>query len=259
MLITQIRHDWPEKSGFLITRPKGHKIYTFLHFTTAIQLKINNEIIDARPGACVFFEPNIPQWFHSNTDMVHNWFHANICIKDLLNEFDIPRNVLLYPENPAFISDIFRMIELEYFSQKPNKEKLIEAYVKEFLIKFSRAIKGDMINVVLSRNLKEKMRSARQYILSKPDQCWMVADMAKLVSMSPSRFHVVYKTLFATSPMRDLINAKVDYAKSLLLSDENKTLVEISEKLGYNDQYHFIRQFKAVTGKTPGAYRKSKR
>ena len=30
----------------------------------------------------------------------------------------------------------------------------------------------------------------------------------------------------------------------------------LAEELGYNDQYHFIRQFKARTGLTPGLYRK---
>ncbi len=59
--------------------------------------------------------------------------------------------------------------------------------------------------------------------------------------------------------MQDLIDAKIGYAKSLLLSNDQLPLPDVAEKLGYNDQYHFIRQFKAVAGTTPGAYRKAKR
>ena len=83
--------------------------------------------------------------------------------------------------------------------------------------------------------------------------------MAEMASLSPSRFHAVYKALYGTSPLQDMIEAKINYACSLLLTNESLTLPAIAELLGYNDQYHFIRQFKAVTGQTPGAYRKSQR
>ena len=45
-------------------------------------------------------------------------------------------------------------------------------------------------------------------------------------------------------------------AKSLLLSDKRYPLPQVAEMLGYNDQYHFIRQFRTETGMTPGDYRR---
>ena len=55
-----------------------------------------------------------------------------------------------------------------------------------------------------------------------------------------------------------MIRGKMDHAKSLLLMDEYIPLATIAERLGYSSQYHFIRQFKQITGMTPGAYRKNK-
>ena len=49
---------------------------------------------------------------------------------------------------------------------------------------------------------------------------------------------------------------KIEYAKSLLLSNKRYSLPQVAEMLGYNDQYHFIRQFKTHTGVTPKEYRK---
>ena len=49
---------------------------------------------------------------------------------------------------------------------------------------------------------------------------------------------------------------KIEYAKSLLLQQPDLPLSAVAEKLGYHDQFHFIRQFKSVTGMTPGEYRK---
>lgn len=259
MFVSGVRHDWPEKAGFCISRPEGLTEYTFLHFTTAVQLKIGNKTIHSRPGACIFYAPSVPQWFYSPQDMIHNWIHTDISLSTLLEQYEIPQNRLLYPSNTAFISEIFRKIEMEFFSDNPHKEALIESYIKEFIIKFSRALQSNTPPTVVNRKDRDKLRAVRQKVLSQPEKKWTIAEMAALASLSPSRFHAVYKSLFGTSPLQDVIEAKIGYAGSLLLSDEQLTLLAVAEKLGYTDQYHFIRQFKAVTGETPGCYRKTRR
>ena len=120
-------------------------------------------------------------------------------------------------------------------------------------------MQNDNSVAVIRRKEREKLGQVRQTVLSNPEKRWTVAEMATLASLSPSRFHAVYKSIFGTYPLKDLIEAKIRYAGSLLLSDESLILPQVSEMLGYNDQYHFIRQFKAVTGLTPGQYRKEKR
>lgn len=258
-MITKIRHDWPEKAGFFISRPNGAKDYTFLHFITSVQINLGVKTVTTTPGACIFYKPSTPQWFYSENDMVHNWMHCTGELGDLLHEYKIPCDELLYPDNTSYISDIFYKLEAEHSSENQDKEKLMNSYLNEFLIMLSRSIHGNPTAEQIDRGLQAKMRSARQFVLSHPERDWTVAEMATIASLSASRFHAVYKTMFASSPMRDLISARIDYAKSLLLSDGEKSVSQIAEKSGYNDQYHFIRQFKAVIGKTPGAYRKNKR
>lgn len=259
MLLNSIRHDWPEKAGFLISRPDGISRYTFLHFSTAVQFRFGDQTVEASPGACIFFAPNIPQWFQSPQPLIHNWMHTGSELHRLLEHFGIPENRLLYPGDTAFISEIFRKIEVEYFSDNPHREELIDGLITEFLIRFSRSLHANAPAPVIPRGTRDKLRAARQQILSQPERKWSVAEMASLTSLSPSRFHAVYKALFGTSPLQDVIEAKIRYAKSLLLSDELLTLPEVAEKLGYQNHYHFIRQFKAVTGQPPGAYRKANR
>ena len=259
MLLHSVRHDWPEKAGFLISRPQGLGNYTFLHFSTPVQFRIHGELVQARPGACIFYTPGTPQWFHSPQEVIHNWLHAEPDLGDLLQKLQIPQNTLLYPADTKFISEIFRELEVEHFSDSPFKAELTDGYILEFLIKFSRALQADAPAAAIPRKARERLRAVRREILSQPEKRWTVAEMAQLASLSPSRFHAVYKSVFATSPMQDLIDAKIGYAKSLLLSDDQLPLPEVAEKLGYNDQYHFIRQFKTVTGVTPGAYRKANR
>lgn len=259
MEIIAIRHDWPEKAGFTISRPHGREDYTFLHFMRSVEISVGGKRITARPGACIFYAPGTPQWFKSENDMIHNWVHLDPSLRSILAHYAIPEDELLYPHSTAFISDIFRSAEAEYFSDDCFKAEMLEAYMQEFLIRFSRAIREEPYAPSVGRREREKMQALRQTILSSPENKWTVPEMAALASLSPSRFHAVYKAVFGTSPMRDVIEARIRYAQSLLLSDGSASVAWIAETLGYADQYHFIRQFKTVTGETPGAYRKSRR
>ena len=256
MMISGIRHDWPEKATFFISRPEGLSEYTFLHFTTAVDFRIGEQLIHAHPGACIFYSPFTPQWFQSSQDVIHNWMHTDGSLAYLLERYNIPQNQLLYPTRTAFISELFQKMEMEFFSDNPFRQELIENYMKEFIIRFARALQTDTPTLTPGRRDREKMQAIRKHILSHPEQKWTVAQMAALASLSPSRFHAVYKSVFGTSPLQDVIDAKISYAKSLLLSDEQLTLPAVAEQLGYNDQYHFIRHVRMETGMTPGAFRK---
>ncbi len=258
MRILKVRHDWPEKAGFRIARPQGYPGYTFLHFLTPVEFEFKGKKVPARPGACIFYTPGEPQFFCARKDIIHNWIHTDEAIAPWLKEYDIPVNRVLYPKNAYFLSGLFQKIETEFYSYYPHKDTLLQGYMQEFLVGFSRALQG-VQSAKIQRDDRIKFRALRQKILSSPEDNWTVAKMATEVSLSPSRFHAVYKSLFGTSPMQDLIHAKIDYAKSLLLAKEQLTLPAVAEQLGYNDQYHFIRQFKAVTGQSPGAYRKGGR
>lgn len=258
MQVHSIRHDWPEKAGFLISRPKGLSEYTFLHFKNPIHLQIGKNTVITKPGACIFYKPDTPQWFYSDEDIVHNWAHFYPGFSELLQRYGVPEDTVLYPGDCSFISDLFRMLEQEYFSESAHREALMEHLTEEFLIRFSRALRSDQTAPLSDRQEKLELRRVRLEILSSPEEKWTVPKMAERMHLSPSRFHVVYKLLFGTSPMQDVIEARITRAKSLLLSDREMNMMKMAEKLGYNDQYHFIRQFKHHTGETPGSYRKKR-
>ena len=257
MQIYSIRHDWPEKAGFLISRPQGHRLYTFLHFQQPIQIMTGRSVITARPGACIFYKPGTPQWFHSETDIVHNWAHFTGDLSSKLEAYQIPQDTLLYPRDCSFISDLFRLLELEHFSENLHKEALMEHLTEEFLLRFARGLSGTQVAPPSNYREKAQLRNIRQQILSSPETKWTVAQMAEQLHLSVSRFHAVYKGHFGTSPMHDLIDARIARAKTLLLTGRELDMVQLAEQLGYNDQYHFIRQFKSHTGQTPGAYRRN--
>lgn len=81
--------------------------------------------------------------------------------------------------------------------------------------------------------------------------------MAARIPLSESRFYTVYKSFYGTSPMEDLIRARIDSAKNALLFTD-RTISSIAESLGYNNLTHFIRQFRSFTGMSPSGYRRNR-
>lgn len=190
-------------------------------------------------------------------DTTMHWMHNFREIAPLLEKYNIPLNQVFYPSNPSFVADFFRKTRKEFCESEDFWEELLDGYVQELLIKLSRSL-ADPVKSELGSVEQKKLQDLRWEIHSHPEKKWTVEEMAKSVNLSASRFHAVYKALFGISPIRDVINTKIDYAKTVLIMDEQADLMAVAERLGYKNQYHFIRQFKSVTGMTPGAFRKQK-
>ena len=138
------------------------------------------------------------------------------------------------------------------------RRQRLQCQTEEFLLRLSRALKEDTTTFV-SRTESKRLLAVRNHILSHTERQWTVKDMAQLLPLSASRFHAVYKSQFGTSPMKDLQEARVIKAKALLLAERDWPLGRVAESTGYSDSYQFIRQFKQLTGLTPGAWRKKNR
>lgn len=255
MYVFRVQYNWQQKAG---SGPMGAvpSYYNLFYFPTPVDI-INGEMtIRTKPNACVLSAPGYYRGFCFSEDTTMHWFHAEKEIKELIDQYQVPLNCVFYPENPGFVAELFRKIQKEFYQSNPYREELIDGYTRELLIKLSRSIHGSVSGHSISSNEQKKLQQLRLEMLSHPDRVWTVEEMAHTVSLSPSRFHAVYKQLFGSSPMKDVIDAKVELAKTLLLMEEDLTLRDVTERLGYKNQQHFIRQFKAATGLTPGAYKK---
>lgn len=254
MLIHMAQHEWLQKAGSAIAGGCAH--YNLFHFPTPIELHRNGEVIVTRPNACVFSSPMAMRGFYFTEDTTMNWIHAYKDIEPLLEKYEIPLDCVFYPSSTGFIPELIQKMMQERFLDDAHKNEMLDSYAVELLIKLSRAVHSEQ-SAGVSKAVQKKMRAVRWSVLANPEKNWTVEQMAQRAFLSPSRFHAVYKAAFGTSPHNDLLNARIDRAKTLLLLDDTPTVAEVAESLGYKNEYHFIRKFKTVTGMTPGAYRKN--
>ena len=80
-------------------------------------------------------------------------------------------------------------------------------------------------------------------------------EFAKTLNMSKSNAIRLYKKQYGITPYEDLINLKIEAAKTLL-TDTSLAIKEISEKLCIYDEHYFSTLFLSRTGVRPGIYRK---
>ena len=258
MRIIRVQYMWRREPGFRIQQ-KTLGYYGVFHFIDPVELHMDGQVLHTRPNTVLITPPNAQRDFRFPDGARVNWIHASLSSLELLERYDVPIGMPFCVTEPDAVREIFRKLRIEYLSDGAFSEELQVTYFRELMIKLSRSAASAQMPASISGKTREQIVAQRIRMLSHPEQDWSVEQLASNVGLSKSRFHVVYKSIFGTSPIQELIFARTDMAKTLLVDDTRYTLAVIAEKLGYKNQYDFARQFKKSTGLTPGQYRTQNR
>lgn len=251
--LTMLRHAYPEPS-ICINRKNGHKDYTLLHFLKSVQILYDGNMITTEPHAVIIFRPGTRQYFTSKLPIVHDWIHFRGDVEGMIKTEIMELDKLYYPSRTEFITELTKELETEFYSERQGRERMIELKFEELLLKLERAVSGDT-EPKFDIETTEKFRYLRGKMFASLQEKWSVERMADEVGFSKSRFNSIYKSIYGITPTADLIEARLNSAKNMLLFGTKK-IEEIADRLGYGNTTHFIRQFKKETGVSPGEYRK---
>lgn len=112
---------------------------------------------------------------------------------------------------------------------------------------------------IFELNRKEKPQSLnwiRSYFYFNLSGSISLEDMASRAHLSPSRFSVLFKEQFHTTPYQYLQLMRIRHAQDLL-TNSVYSIQEIGEYCGFANIHHFSNAFKKRTGQSPGSYRKT--
>lgn len=255
LTVTAVRHAWPEPAGFKILRPQGHEDFTFLHFLNEVRLTLFGKEQVMPAGSVILYNEGTPQYFESLLPLSHDWIHFRGDLSALLERSGLEADRVYSVEGGAFITAIVKEIETEFFRGGERTEELMDLKLQELFLRLGRAVNGrepqsaDLAAV-------QKFKKLRLRVFSSLEERWTVARMAAEVGYSPSRFNAIYHQIYGIAPTADLIEARVERAKNLLLL-EDLSVEKIGQWLGYQNTTHFIRQFKSRVGVSPSVYRKN--
>jgi AraC-like DNA-binding protein len=96
------------------------------------------------------------------------------------------------------------------------------------------------------------LESARQFLDSEKTRVVRSAELEALTGLSRFDLARQFRLMFGTSPYRYLLMRRLDVARARLA--RRRPLVELALDVGFSDQAHFTRLFKAAYGLTPSRY-----
>lgn len=92
------------------------------------------------------------------------------------------------------------------------------------------------------------------YMSEHLNQPLKISALAAQAGLSPAHFAVLFKEQAGSTP-RDYLHLLRMHRACELLAQPTLSLKEIAAQLGYQDQFHFSRKFKAYSGLPPSQYR----
>jgi AraC family transcriptional regulator of arabinose operon len=250
--VIRTKHCGYEPSDFSISRPAGNPDYLFLHFQTPVCFTLRGETMHLDEGSCILLSPATPHaFFPVGGDLVHDWMHFLPSDPERFRALGLPLDCIFTPSETGFITSLIKRCELEYIDRDEHYADMLSSLVNELMIRLVRDLSTSH-----HTPHNDAVHRLRHDVYRDPHRFTTTEDMARALGLSRSRFAVVYRELIGVPPKADLISARISKA-SYLLSLGTRSLAEISEICGYQSVYHFIRQFRSVTGVTPGRYRKN--
>lgn len=194
---------------------------------------------------------------------------------DLLNRTQLGRNISRYEffdytSNEALhLSvpeiDIFRGVlnminqELQHSIDKHSRELIVSniELLLNYCLRFydRQFITREEIN---HATVKKFVAMLDHYMANQAHQQGLptVAYFADKCCYSPKYFGELVKTETGRTA-KDFINDRLLRTAMQLLSDDTLSIAQVSHQLGFEYPQHFVRFFKAKTGKTPSEYRKT--
>jgi AraC-type DNA-binding domain-containing proteins len=258
MHITNIGYNHSHDADFNINRPNGSGDYLLLLLKTPAIFTFDDSDIVSAPDSFILYSENTPQFYRAyGSQFLNDWFHFKLQKEDkaLFNKLEIPQNQIIHLGDLNDLSIMINNLCYETYTSNRYKSEIIELYLRLFFIKLSNKI-HDYKNQITNAHYN-KMSIIRAKIYNQPYNHWNIEGLSHELNMSKSCFQHLYKDFFGVSAITDVILSRVEHAK-YLLSSTDISVKKISEMCGYNNEIHFMRQFKKQIKLTPSEYRENK-
>lgn len=256
MRINNIGYNHVHDADFKIQRPLGSGDNLLLLIKTPAVFTLNGADVVTERNSFMLYRKNTPQFYRAyGAQFSNDWFHFDLSEDELsfIGSLDIPFDTVEPLGDINDLSFIIKSMCFERYSANRYKTESIQLYMKLFFLKLSEKL--HVINANNPNSYYDKLSIIRTNIYNMPYYDWNIEGMAHQLAMSKSYFSHIYKEIFGTSVMNDVIQSRIEHAK-YLLSTTDISILQISEMCGYRCSSHFMRQFKLRAEITPSEYRK---
>lgn len=254
MEILACGYNFIHDKDFKLVRPNGMNNYLFIIIRSNAIVEVLGKPVNVAPNSIILIRKGVAHSIFADREpYINDWIEFSL---------DKQQEEMLYAENMVtdlffctpdvfFCSDIINLMQREWLGQGKYKDNNMKAFLKILFNKYYEISH----NPSLDKLYYSEIHKIREQIYDSPMSNFTVQTLADEIHLSKSYFHRLYKEYFHTQPISDLILAKIEYAKQLLATTYH-SVSDIATLLGYPSDAQFIKQFKKISGITPGKYRK---
>ncbi len=240
--------------------PNGYDKYLLLLIKTKSFFEIDHTVIDMPPNTVMIYRPNTYIHYgckkpHYNDDWIQ--FQIQNDDSDLLERLKLPINYPFVLPYIGTLTEYSKLLVQEKLSEHTHRQEVMESLMRTLLCSISDLLYSGS-NTNINHRYYHSMNSLRIEILNAPYKKWNIPELASELYISVSHFQHLYKQFFGSTCIKDIIEARIKYAKLYLCTSE-MSISSLALFCGYDNELHFMRQFKKLTGMTPSQYRESHR
>ncbi len=257
MNIVSIGYNSAYGRDYSVRRAASGEVWTLILMKSRARFRVNDMWLHTAPGTAVLFDGKTAAEYSADGEiLVCDW----ICFEvsgdlEFIESLELVRNVPVQIPDAEFADSLVRNIDSEFYSQRSRRLKMLDSLMRMLLVKVSENAESDSKVMQTADPHYAALMDLRSKIYRNPQQKWNVDTMAADVSMSRSYFQHIYREVFGVSCITDVINGKIEKAKEIL-GETSCTVSQVAAMCGYDNEEHFMRQFKKIVGITPTKYRK---
>jgi AraC family transcriptional regulator of arabinose operon len=250
----ELDHD----PAYRVDRPHGTDDWLFVQFLTPIVFPDGDGGRALPTGTCILYPPGRPQHYRPPPGQGYrnNWCHfegggADALVARCAPPLAIP--VIRLPLQP--LGRLIAALAQELHQRRPQWADAAAGLLVQALVAFARGVHeqrpdgGDGERQALALRLRELRATVHRRLA----EGWTVPRMAGLMHLSSSRFAHLYREIIGASPLDDLLEARIAQAAELL-GRPGSLVKSVAMQVGFRDQHHFGKSFRARMGCSPGAY-----
>lgn len=247
--IFYVECDATHTDDFIFDIPLGHDCWLLILTQTPALFWVNGEIKEYPSHSAVLYHPHQKIYYRAcGEKYINDWIRFD-STESYINETTLPLGIPFSLADPEYCHKLFQLLVAENSFNKDYKESSIDYLLRTLINKLLESCSHTGITPQYYNLL-----NLRKAIHNNPGNNWTVSTMADFIHISQGYLQTIYKSTFGISCMDDVIDSKIRLAKEYLLH-YNHTIAEVAILCGYNNVEHFCRQFKQITGYTPGKFR----
>lgn len=210
-------------------------------------LSCNGRTITMEPGNMYLLPTNLPVAYHCPVYMEKFFLHVTLTTPEGFDMLSLIPRVCQIPCSQSLLAQLREFSESDDYGQ---------------LLQFKTLVSQNIVDCLQAENISFPIRpyakeilQAIAYMQNNVTVQLSGEQIANKVGLSPSTLHKRFKGEMGIS-LGAYQDKLIFYRATQLLAQRQLSIKEISQQLGFCDQYYFSRRFKAKTGKTPSQYRK---